>query len=188
LHQVLLDLHRGGHGQQWFWVNGICINQDNPDERSWQVAEMGHIFGRAALVHIWLGPNSDDSDAVMRMVQRIGPDAHNAGVIDLWFGWPSLGSPAKKPQEDAESVERREAFLARALDDDGLRSPQLLDAIEALLNRPSWYQTWTVQETALAQDGLVLCGVESVSLDFFDAAISTIFFYKNGDFARGHPR
>jgi hypothetical protein len=186
VHQALLDVRRGGDGQEWLWVDSICINQDNSEERSWQVAEMGHIFGRAALVYIWLGPNSDDSDAVLRMAQRIGPDAHRAGVADLWFGWPSFKYQPEKLQGKTDSVERRESFLAQALDDEELRSPRLLDAIGSVLNRPNWYRAWIVQEIALARNGLVLCGDERVSLDAFDAALATIFFCKNGDFARGH--
>ncbi|KAK4032503.1 heterokaryon incompatibility protein-domain-containing protein [Parachaetomium inaequale] len=188
LHQALLDVRRGGDAQEWLWVDAICINQDNPEERSRQVAQMGHIFGRAALVYIWLGPSGDDSDAVLRMAQRIGADAHRAGVADLWFGWQSFKYRLEKLQEDAESVERRESFLAQALDDEELRSPRLPAAIESLLNRPNWCRAWIVQEIALARDGLVLCGAERVSLDAFDAALATIFFCKNGDFARGHPR
>ena len=187
LHQALLDLRRGGDAQEWLWVDAICINQDNLQERSWQVAQMGHIFSCAALVYIWLGPNSDDSDAVLRMAQRIGPDAHRAGVADLWFGWTSFKYQPEKLQENADSVERRESFLAQALDDEELRSPRLPAAIESFLNRPSWYRAWIVQEIALARNGLVLCGAERVSLDAFDAALATIFFCKNGDFARGHP-
>lgn len=188
LHQALLDVRRGGDAQDWFWVDAICINQDNIEERSWQVAQMGHIFGRAALVYIWLGLNNDDSDAVLRMAQRIGPGAHRAGVTDLWFGWQSFKDQPEKLQENADSVAMRESFLAQALEDEELRSPRLLAAIESFLSRPSWYRVWIVQEIALAQNGLVLCGAKCVSLDALDAALATIFFCKNGDFARGHSR
>ncbi|KAK3299463.1 heterokaryon incompatibility protein-domain-containing protein [Chaetomium fimeti] len=188
LHQALLDVHRTlGDAQEWLWVDAICINQDNSEERSWQVGLMGHIFGRAALVYLWLGPSSDDSD-VLRMARRIGPDAHRAGISDLWFSWESFNYQPMYIQDDTESVERRESFLARALDDEELRSPGMLAAVASLLERPNWYRAWIVQEIALARDGLVLCGTERVSLDAFDAALAAIFFCKNGDFTREHPR
>ncbi|KAL2143754.1 hypothetical protein VTI28DRAFT_10051 [Corynascus sepedonium] len=188
LHQALLALRHGGDAQEWLWIDAICINQDDPKERSWQVAQMRHVFGCASLVYIWLGPSSDGSDAVLQTAQRIGPDAHRAGVADLWFSWPSFKYQPEKLEENTETVERRESFLSRALDDEELRSPQLLAAVKSLLSRENWFRAWIVQEIALTRNGLVLCGAERVSLDAFDAALATIFFCKNGDFARGHLR
>lgn len=188
LYQAILHLRRGGDAREWLWIDAICINQNSREEKSWQVAQMGDIFSRAALVYIWLGPSGDDSDAVLEMARRIGPDAHKAGVADLWFGWPSFKYRAETPPEDAEDVERAQSFLARTLDDGDLRSPRLLAAIQSLLGRANWYRTWVVQEIALARNGLVLCGAERVSLDAFDASLAAISFSKNSDFARGHPR
>jgi hypothetical protein len=36
------------------WVNAICINQEDPDERSSQVSQMGEIYARAKEVVVWL--------------------------------------------------------------------------------------------------------------------------------------
>ncbi|KAH6664929.1 heterokaryon incompatibility protein-domain-containing protein, partial [Halenospora varia] len=37
------------------WVDALCINQDNLDERNHQVRQMGEIYSRASMVIIWLG-------------------------------------------------------------------------------------------------------------------------------------
>ncbi|AEO64787.1 uncharacterized protein THITE_2038030 [Thermothielavioides terrestris NRRL 8126] len=184
LHQALQHLRAGEGTREWLWIDAVCINQDDDEERSWHVPQMGTIFSRASLVYIWLGPDSDDSDLVMRLAQRIGPDAHEAGVADLWFCWP----PFKLPRKKLENEERANSFLARALGDEELRSPRLLAAVEPLLSRANWCRAWIVQEIALARDGLVCCGTERVSLNAFDATLSTIFFCKNGVFALQHPR
>jgi hypothetical protein len=47
--------------QRVLWVDAICINQSDIDERSLQVQEMGHIYRGAARVHIWLGSMSEIS-------------------------------------------------------------------------------------------------------------------------------
>ncbi|KAM0326794.1 hypothetical protein ACHAQA_006668 [Verticillium albo-atrum] len=185
LHQVLLRLHQEGGEREWFWIDAICIDQNNSEEKSWQVVQMGDVYGQAALVYIWLGPSSDDSDAVLEMMRRIGPEAHKAGVTDLWFEWTSLGDRIMIPDQ---LIERAHNFLAQALDDEDLRSPRLLAAVASLLRRANWYRIWVVQEIGLARDGLVLCGAEGVSLDAFDAALSTIFFCKNSDFTRAQPQ
>ncbi|KPI42446.1 uncharacterized protein AB675_9577 [Cyphellophora attinorum] len=45
------------------WVDAICINQDDMDERSRQVAMMARIYSQATSVLIWLGHDSAYLDA-----------------------------------------------------------------------------------------------------------------------------
>ncbi|KAG5811351.1 hypothetical protein H9Q74_006055 [Fusarium xylarioides] len=53
---------------QKLWVDAICINQSNVDEKSEQVAMMGNTFTRAIGVITWLGPANDDSDLAMDLM------------------------------------------------------------------------------------------------------------------------
>lgn len=39
----------------WLWIDALCIDQDNINERNHQVQQMGEIFTRAEQVYIWLG-------------------------------------------------------------------------------------------------------------------------------------
>lgn len=48
------------------WIDAICINQDDVLERNHQVQHMGRIYSRAAMVLVWLGPASEDSDLAMK--------------------------------------------------------------------------------------------------------------------------
>lgn len=52
------------------WVDALCINQANLDERAAQVALMRRVYAEAAKVLIWLGPAADGSDEAMRSVDR----------------------------------------------------------------------------------------------------------------------
>jgi hypothetical protein len=45
-----------------FWADAICINQDDDDEKAWQVQQMPDIYKTADSVFVWLGPAADDSD------------------------------------------------------------------------------------------------------------------------------
>jgi Heterokaryon incompatibility protein (HET) len=49
----LVDRHRA------LWVDQICINQSDKDEKSSQVALMDRIYRMAEQVIAWLGPNPD---------------------------------------------------------------------------------------------------------------------------------
>lgn len=43
------------------WIDAICINQDDSDERSSQVAMMDSIYQNAEEIIAWLGPNTEMS-------------------------------------------------------------------------------------------------------------------------------
>ncbi|XXH02351.1 40S ribosomal protein S30 [Hypoxylon texense] len=53
------------------WVDTICIDQQNNQERGVQVALMGGIFSRASKVCAWLGPATEDSDRAMGFISRV---------------------------------------------------------------------------------------------------------------------
>ncbi|KAI4201529.1 MAG: hypothetical protein LQ350_003144 [Teloschistes chrysophthalmus] len=59
-------------GVQILWADAICINQDNVEERSAQVARMAAIFKLATKVVVWLGPEADGSIDAMRTLDSIG--------------------------------------------------------------------------------------------------------------------
>jgi hypothetical protein len=56
------------------WVDALCIDQLNKDERATQVRIMGQIYSRAMSVAIWLGPEADDSALAVQLLEQV---AHN---------------------------------------------------------------------------------------------------------------
>ncbi|KAK2051108.1 HET domain-containing protein [Colletotrichum caudatum] len=67
--QVALQHLRRPEKDVFLWVDSICINQNDTDERNTQVAQMGRIFSQAKQVRIWLGAESQASERAMRMLQ-----------------------------------------------------------------------------------------------------------------------
>jgi hypothetical protein len=53
------------------WVDALCIDQQNKDERATQVRLMGHIYSRATSVAIWLGSEADDSALAVQLLERV---------------------------------------------------------------------------------------------------------------------
>lgn len=43
------------------WIDAVCINQDDIEERNYQVSQMGMIYHKAWRVLSWLGPDNDPS-------------------------------------------------------------------------------------------------------------------------------
>lgn len=54
------------------WVEAICINQNDDDEKGSQIPLIGNIYMYANAVTIWLGPAADNSDFAMRTMLQLG--------------------------------------------------------------------------------------------------------------------
>ncbi|OAG22062.1 HET-domain-containing protein [Alternaria alternata] len=57
-----------------FWIDAICIDQSNSNEKSVQVQRMGDIFTSAVVVIAWIGPATEDSDLALQELERYGED------------------------------------------------------------------------------------------------------------------
>ncbi|QIW95251.1 hypothetical protein AMS68_000769 [Peltaster fructicola] len=70
LHLALVNL-RYKDKKRYLWIDYICINQKNTDERSTQVPRMSTIYGDAENVCVWLGDNKDNSDRAIDFINEI---------------------------------------------------------------------------------------------------------------------
>jgi hypothetical protein len=66
------------------WIDQICINQEDYDEKSEQVGHMEHIYRNCEETFVWLGPLADGSDALMDLFNRMGEFAENINLLDLY--------------------------------------------------------------------------------------------------------
>ena len=54
------------------WLDFLCIDQNNLDERASQVGLMREIYRRASEVLIWLGKSSPNSSAAISFLRETG--------------------------------------------------------------------------------------------------------------------
>lgn len=66
----LRDYHMEAMRGLPLWVDAICINQNDHDERVGQVEMMGEIYRRAHRVFPWLGEGDPDTDWLIPMLRR----------------------------------------------------------------------------------------------------------------------
>jgi hypothetical protein len=60
------------HAGMGFWVDGLCINQNNEsDEKNHQVQLMKRIYAEAFSVVVWLGPGNAESDLTIDFMTQI---------------------------------------------------------------------------------------------------------------------
>jgi hypothetical protein len=72
LEQALRHLRRQGYCL--LWIDALCINQANWEERSAQVLRMSSIYKKANQVVVWLGLDLDGSEKILRFLDRVDPD------------------------------------------------------------------------------------------------------------------
>lgn len=186
LHYALTQVSRNLQSSEWLWIDAVCIDQNNLDERSWQVAQMRDIFQDADLVYICLGNSADDSDLIMDLAQSFGREAKSAGVLELWTDFMPWVKRVPTVPDDPNGGSTF-AFISKLLACERFLDRRVPGAVISLLNRPNWYRSWIVQEISLAGQGRVLCGDRSIDLDEFHATLTAIYFAKISRFARQHP-
>ncbi|KAK7697401.1 hypothetical protein SLS64_013594 [Diaporthe eres] len=144
--QVILDIVSTlvpPGGTLYLWIDAICINQEDHDERASQVMIMGDIYKQAQQVVIFLGMTDDASTRAMDLLQLTrGFIQANGDVL---------------PPLHIEEFEKRS--LGAGI------NPAYWAAFAQLLSRPWFTRCWTVQEVALAPDIVAVCGRHAVRWD-----------------------
>ena len=59
-----------GQKDRILWIDAICINQDDKEERSYQVSMMSLVYTRAQQVCVWLGEDDADSREAIRFIRE----------------------------------------------------------------------------------------------------------------------
>ncbi|KIW00860.1 uncharacterized protein PV09_07617 [Verruconis gallopava] len=70
----LSDALRNIQVEGLWWIDAVCINQSDNEEKSWQVQMMREIYEKATRVAAWIGPAADNSalliDQLMDLPER----------------------------------------------------------------------------------------------------------------------
>ncbi|KAI6083840.1 HET-domain-containing protein [Hypoxylon rubiginosum] len=71
--------HAGATDPVVLWVDAVCINQADLDERSKQVSMMRDIYASAKQVIIWLGEEDDETNLVFDTLPMLATQSHRRG-------------------------------------------------------------------------------------------------------------
>jgi hypothetical protein len=74
LHAALSHL-RNFSLERIIWVDAICIDQKNPEEKEQQIQIMAKIYSQANRVLVWLGEAADNSDQALEEIRAAGGKA-----------------------------------------------------------------------------------------------------------------
>ena len=179
-----------------FWIDAICINQSDNEEKSWQVQLMSEIYQRATFVSIWLGPADATSDKVMDFLKQLGTKAMGFGlgegqglvrrVSQQWrklAAHPPSFRDRSRQQVTVESGNTMDKIVFQLEDLNELyysisgshEQDRLfpLEEMASLFKRAWWGRIWVLQEITMAQKAGFVCGTKRLSRRCFTAAINT---------------
>jgi hypothetical protein len=185
LYAALRQLRHSEHPRGVFWIDAICINQEDWPEKIGQLKLMGKIYTRAHKTVVWLGEETNTSTLGFKAIRFLSP-----------FMLHGL-DPQYKLQEQAlrkpPGFCRSQAFYWSII--------SYTAALVWLLQNPYFARVWIIQELALSQNIEFQLGHECVSMEQFEAAaatLSTIGGTKSStnlnnilairSLVRGHPR
>jgi hypothetical protein len=132
----------------WYWIDALCINQNDPNERGHQVGMMTRIFEQAFAIDVWLGSHAKDSHLAMDLLHELD------GLDDLVVAG-SAGYGLSLERKYGKGVKWVKSKL---LDP---RYGTRWDALQHLMRRSYWSRLWIIQEvvvTPCAERVQLLCG------------------------------
>lgn len=126
--------------KDWFWIDSICINQNDTSERESQIRLMRQIYRQTTQTLVWLSEQSEETDR----------------AIDFLTGL------AERRHELRQAVNKRHKQMPSDLEDHpGWK------ALEQLLQNPWWRRVWTLQEFLLPDNLKFHCGPKAIPRQVF---------------------
>lgn len=158
LHSALFQIRDSG-SQDYLWIDAICINQNDKDEVSAQVQNMGNIFWQAQKVIVWLGKSDNHTEDVLQVLK------HAAQL-------------RRHIRTDKEALDRTRVNLEACLKEFGIPSQVegFWDHVVLFFRRRWFRRAWIAQETALAHSLEIYCGRYLIHWE--DLSDSARFFNK----------
>jgi hypothetical protein len=140
LYEILVALRRSSTTRT-LWIDAICINQSDLDEKSHQVHLMGEIYSNAKIVVVWLSGRTPDLKPThdpYDILAPLPPDFEKEGInqydIVSILKWVHQ-LPRDSPIEDH--------LVALAL---------VTHWLNIIMSFEWWERVWTIQEAVLSQN------------------------------------
>ena len=173
------------------WVDAICINQSDWDERLSQVELMGSVYEKAVEVRIWLGSINDVSLSTPN-IQEEFENYQSRGALIPRRSSHSLLSPEEDTGAALSSEGRITEMIllaARAyvMDENRLLGQETKDnwfpneleslGIRIIASQPWWRRVWVIQEATLSkEDPVMQCGYIKIGYRrFLESAEHSMF-------------
>lgn len=146
----------------FLWVDAVCINQHDTNEKSWQVSMMSQFYRKSSKTIIWIGPEYDDSWKALHIC-RILARAEEAERTE------KVSNPLEDISWDPADKEQAQGTLQPT------KSSIWNGAVDTFLWQPWFERSWVVQEALLSEEAAIHCGFDCV--EWADAIRGVVYGY-----------
>ncbi|KAI1461353.1 heterokaryon incompatibility protein-domain-containing protein [Annulohypoxylon moriforme] len=174
--------------KDYFWVDAICIDQTDHDEKSQEVPRMSEIYRVCLQVLIWLGPNGPPTNSKVVKIGKLlrklplqklssktkhldklfNPgEATPDDVVEEMLGYKIMELMLAFGDDDNDDVDDEE--LVRKVYGSSYRV--IISAWVEIMSRPWFTRTWTIQEACIPTDPIFYIGRHDISLGMLSEAI-----------------
>jgi hypothetical protein len=160
---LLLSKFRSSDSSQLLWIDAICINQEDLDERSQQVQLMGKIYKNAAVVLMWIGDQTPYTGDAIPIFRRLAELLH---TFKLKPGKNELDFLPYADHQDLDSSSKEYLW--------NIRQSSWTGMID-LLSRDYFGRLWIIQEIVLSSKAVVVCGNHQIEWKIFYKTAMCLF-------------
>ena len=171
--------------KRYLWVDQICIDQNNLQERSHQVEHMRDIYAAAERVILWIGEADEFTVKAMNIIEKLAP----------MYRHPHLDRQELMEMVHGYEISTEEEIRSRfsqlnlnTVSYDDTPTPQIVAADKAnglpprsewvaltrFFNRPVFGRIWVVQEICAGKRVTVMCGDQRIPWLLL-ARVATLF-------------
>ncbi|MCJ1368343.1 hypothetical protein MMC16_007485 [Acarospora aff. strigata] len=164
LYDVLSHIRKSKLWHHYFWIDAICINQSDMDERNSQVQIMDEIYEKAFKVVVWLGTEDESTASVLHIITKLASTHREFEQRNEEPG------SVFNDHNDYQDVEKLRSL--------GLQGTTLSDWLNVIVFQGrGWFRRfWVLQEVVLAQEIEVFWGSYWVS--FQDLVHGSLFLVR----------
>ena len=134
----------GNNKTPYFWIDAICINQSDHDEKNHQVRLMWEIYSRADVVVAWLGKQNETIKHGLDLIKQI------TAVVEKRSGGPEVRLGENRNRQNFRITELENLGLS-------ITSPEW-DYLFSVLTLQWFSRVWVIQELVAAKKCHFLCG------------------------------
>lgn len=196
-YEALLSL-RERLGDFRIWIDAVCINQDDDEEKASQIPLMGEIYSRASHVYVWLGSGNKATSRAMECLDYIKePELfsrcpppndlrsrlwrfHRKNIIamklDVFWPWRFVRCLVYLRPKSFKLILKVHKQIPTIFPGSGYQRKHCVQASEfqELLSTPWIQRIWTYQEILLARSPVLVRGRDHLSWDNFALGILTL--------------
>lgn len=143
------------------WIDALCIDQSNIDERSRQVQYMRLVYKHAARVIVWVGTKSPGIETAFELARRLAKIREH-GVEQQRLGQGSV--------DQAAMAQYTESMLE-------YMPPESMQYFKELTERLYFTRCWCIQEVVACSWGILKCEeLEMPLMDFLGSILALTQF------------